>query len=227
MQPLTLSCHIRARIARILSLSRTSPSLPAWEARQELTPPRSFYQRRIDPQVAPGLPSDTPMGKLGLQSVVLNSRSAAALALLFLAASLSAHAMPRGERHEVRHEIDHLEDHWREAILNRNVAAMDALLSSDYMAITANGTLESKDETLSRLRSGAVHITSIDVTDRKVRFYGGTALVTSRAEVTGTTPEGALKGSYRYTRVYVRDPSGVWRIVSFEASRISQPNDHK
>ena len=125
------------------------------------------------------------MGKLGLQSVVLNSRSAAALALLFLAASLSAHAMPRGERHEVRHEIDHLEDHWREAILNRNVAAMDALLSSDYMAITANGTLESKDETLSRLRSGAVHITSIDVTDRKVRFYGGTALVTSRAEVTG------------------------------------------
>lgn len=127
----------------------------------------------------------------------------------------------------MRHEIDHLEDHWRDAVLNRNVAAMDALLANDYMAITANGTLESKDETLSRMRTGAVRITSIDVTDRKVRFYGSTALVTSRAEVTGTTPEGDLKGSYRYTRVYVRDAGGVWRIVSFEASRIREPANHK
>jgi ketosteroid isomerase-like protein len=136
-------------------------------------------------------------------------------------------AMPRGERHEVRHEIDHLEDHWRDAILNRNIAAMDTLLASDYMAITANGTLESKEETLARMRSGAVRITSIDVTDRKVRFYGATALVTSRAEVSGTTPEGELKGAYRYTRVYVRDAGGIWRIVSFEASRIREPADHK
>jgi ketosteroid isomerase-like protein len=135
--------------------------------------------------------------------------------------------MPRGERHEVRHEIDHLEDHWRDAILNRNVAAMDALLASDYMAITANGTLQSKDETLANLRSGTLHIKSIDITDRKVRFYGATALVTSRAEVSGSTAEGDLTGSYRYTRVYVRDANGVWRIVSFEASRIRESGDHK
>lgn len=134
--------------------------------------------------------------------------------------------MPRGERHEFRHEIEHLEDHWRNAILSGNVAAMDSLLSDDYMAITANGTLQSKDETLADMRKGALHIKSIDITDRKVRFYGTTALVTSRAEVTGTTPEGHLDGSYRYTRVYARDPGGVWRIVSFEASRIRDTADH-
>lgn len=60
-----------------------------------------------------------------------------------------------------------------------------------------------------------------------MRFYGATALVTSRAEVSGTTPEGELTGSYRYTRVYVRDGSGVWRIVSFEASRIRDEDAHK
>lgn len=149
----------------------------------------------------------------------------ALLAALQLAAP--ADAMPRGERHEVRHEIDHLEDHWREAVLSANVPAMDALLASDYMAITSNGTLESKDETLANLRSGAFHLKSIDITDRKVRFYGSTALVTSRAEVSGKTPEGDLNGSYRYTRVYVRDASGAWRIVSFEASRIRQEDEHK
>jgi ketosteroid isomerase-like protein len=155
-------------------------------------------------------------------------RLAAGFILLFaLGSALSLSAMPRGERHEVRHEIDHLEDHWRDALLNRNVAAMDVLLASDYMAITPNGTLESKDETLADLRSGALHFKSIEITDRKVRFYGATALVTSRAEVSGTTPEGDLNGSYRYTRVYVKDASGVWRIVSFEASRIRESNDRK
>lgn len=167
------------------------------------------------------------MGMVGSNSCAHARRLAAVAAAWMFGAALSLHALPRGERHEVRHEIDHLEDHWRDAVLNRNVAAMDALLANDYMAITANGTLESKDETLSRMRTGAVRITSIDVTDRKVRFYGSTALVTSRAEVTGTTPEGDLKGSYRYTRVYVRDAGGVWRIVSFEASRIREPANHK
>jgi len=155
-------------------------------------------------------------------------RLAAGFVLLFaLGPAFSLDAIPRGERHEVRHEIDHLEDHWRAAILDRNVAAMDSLLASDYMAITANGTLQSKDETLANLRSGILHIKSIEISDRKVRFYGATALVTSRAEVTGSTAEGDLTGSYRYTRVYVRDASGVWRIVSFEASRIRESDDHK
>jgi ketosteroid isomerase-like protein len=167
------------------------------------------------------------MGKVGFTVVAQRGWLAAAAAVLFLSAALSLSAMPRGERHEVRHEIDRLEDHWRDALLSRNVAAMDSLLAGDYMAITANGTLESKDETLSKLRSGAVHIKTLESTDRKVRFYGGTALVTSRADVTGTSPEGELKGSYRYTRVYVRDAAGVWRIVSFEASRIREPEEHK
>jgi ketosteroid isomerase-like protein len=148
-------------------------------------------------------------------------------ALLAPGLAAAANAMPRGERHEVRHEIDHLEDHWREALLSSNVAAMDSLLASDYMAITPNGTLQSKDETLARLRGGGFHIKSLELTDRKVRFYGSTALVTSRAEISSSTPEGDLNGSYRYTRVYIRDGGGVWRIVSFEASRIRDEGDHK
>ena len=128
--------------------------------------------------------------------------------------------MARGERHESRHEIDQLEETWRGAILHRNAAAMDALLADDYMAITANGTLQSKDQALANLRAGIVHFNSIEISDRKVRFYGTTALVTCRAKVSGVTPEGAISGSYRYTRVYVRGEHGMWKIVSFEASRI-------
>ncbi len=154
------------------------------------------------------------------------------MAALFVLCAATAVAvqtpgMPRALRHESRHEIDQLELTWRDAVLHRNAAAMETLLADDYISITANGTLQSKDQTLANLRSGMVHFTSIEFSDRKVRFYGQTALVTSRAEVRGTTPEGDISGSYRYTRVYVRDERERWKIVSFEVSRIRNSGDRK
>lgn len=144
-----------------------------------------------------------------------------AVIVTFAAASLSA--MPRNEKHETRLQIEQLEEAWRNAVMRGNSAAMDTLLADDYMAITPTGILQSKEQTLANLRAGNVHITSIDLSDRKIRLYGTTALVTSRAEVTGTSPDGDISGSYRYTRVYVKDVRGVWHIVSFEASRIREP----
>jgi ketosteroid isomerase-like protein len=135
--------------------------------------------------------------------------------------------MPGAQKHERRHEIDHLEEAWRTAVLNGNTAAMEALLADDYMAITASGTLQTKDQVLANLRSGRTHIKSLDISDRKVRFYGTTALVTSLAEVQGTNAEGDFTGSFRYTRVYVRNAQGEWKIVSFEASRIRGSGDGK
>lgn len=155
------------------------------------------------------------------------------LAALIFVFALSAGAvqaktsMPRAERHESRLEIDQLENTWREALVHHNVQAMDSLLAEDYIAITANGTLQSKEQTLANMRNGTLRFNSIDISDRKVRFYGQTALVTSRAEVDGNVGDGMISGSFRYTRVYVRDDKGNWKIVSFEASRIRQPGERK
>jgi ketosteroid isomerase-like protein len=135
--------------------------------------------------------------------------------------------MTRAQRHESRHEIDRLEEKWRDAVLNQNSAAMDSLLADDYMAITASGTLQTKQEALANIRSGHMHLTTLDISDRKVRFYGKTALVTSLAQIEGTNTEGSISGSFRYTRVYVREAQGDWKIVSFEASRIREPGEHK
>jgi len=142
------------------------------------------------------------------------------------AAQASKAGMPRTERHEVRHEIDQLEDKWRNAILKSDAAVLESLLADDYMAITPSGTLQTKQESLNYVRSGRVHFTTFDITDRKVRFYGTTALVTSVATILGTNAEGPISGSFRYTRVYVRDGKGAWKVVSFEANRIREPGDH-
>jgi ketosteroid isomerase-like protein len=158
----------------------------------------------------------------------LNLRRATAAALAWAALALPLYAvLPIAQKEESRHQIDKLEDAWRDAILTSNTSAMDALLADDYMAITPWGTLQTKDDTLANLRSGRIHFAELNMSDRKVRFYGSTAVVTSLADVQATTAEGPVTGSYRYTRVYVRDAQGRWKIVSFEASRILEPGPHK
>jgi ketosteroid isomerase-like protein len=128
--------------------------------------------------------------------------------------------MPKAQQHESRHQIDQLEDSWRNAILKSNLPTMDRLLADDYLAITASGLVQTKAQTLANLKSGRMHMASLTIADRKVRFYGRTAVVTSLATVQASMPDGDISGNYRYTRVYVRDSAGNWKIVSFEASKI-------
>jgi ketosteroid isomerase-like protein len=143
------------------------------------------------------------------------------------AVAASGAPVPRAQRHEYRHEIDQMEEAWRTAMLKGNSAAMDTLLADDYTAITAKGAIQTKEQAISNLRSGVLQLTALEISDRKVRIYGTTAVVTSVAELTGSRNDQEMTGRYRYTRVYVRNPQGQWKIVSFEASRIQEPSDHK
>jgi ketosteroid isomerase-like protein len=133
--------------------------------------------------------------------------------------TLQAHAV-FPHRDNAHKEIEGLELDWRNALLTNNVNAVDRLLADDYLGISANGTLETKADELSRGRSGAVHITELELSDIKVRIYGDTAVVTSKAELVGKNGDRDISGRFRYTRVY-SNRDGQWKIVSFEASRIS------
>jgi ketosteroid isomerase-like protein len=163
----------------------------------------------------------TPMGR-----VLGSGRTAAVVLLLALSANILYAGQPKPKKRDTRHEIEQLEEEWRTAVLKSDATALKTLLADDYIAITANGTLQTKDEALANIRSGRIHFTSLNLSDRKLRFYGKTALVTSLASVQGITPEGDLSGNFRYTRVYVLNAQGQWRIVSFEASHIRQPGEH-
>jgi uncharacterized protein (TIGR02246 family) len=149
-----------------------------------------------------------------------------AIVLAFGAAALHA-GQNKQNKHENRNEIYQLEETWRDAMLKADTTAMSNLLADDYIAITSAGTLQTKAEAINNLRTRRMHVTGLEVADRKVRFYGNTAVVTSQASVQATTPDGDVNGNYRYTRVYVRDAQDKWKIVSFEASRVRQPGEHR
>ncbi len=144
----------------------------------------------------------------------------AVAALLLLAACPGSWALPRHETKAIRREIETLEQEWRQATLTNNVAEMNNLLSDDYIGITSNGTIETKAQAVAQRRAGTVRITKLDLSDIHVRLYGGTAVVTSVADLVGSNGDSDISGKYRYTRVYTRQ-RGNWKIVSFEASRVN------
>jgi len=166
-----------------------------------------------------------PFLRIAVLSGLLLPISAAVLASPLLLVTKPVPAS-RAHKHEYRHEIDKMEDAWRAAVLQNNSSALDVLLADDYTAITAKGAIETKEQAISSLRSGTFRLTKISASDRKIRIYGVTAVVTSLVELVGKREKEDLTGRYRYTRVYVRNAAGLWKIVSFEASKI-ETSEHK
>lgn len=129
---------------------------------------------------------------------------------------------PHPQPRQVVHIIEKLERMWQQAELTGNTATMANMLSEDYLGIYGDGTLATKSETIESFKRGKTRFRHIHTWDRKIRVYGNTAVVVSKAHVAGEHDGESLNGYYRYTRVYHRH-NGVWRIVSFEASAIRPP----
>ena len=129
--------------------------------------------------------------------------------------------VPHPKRHEeYKHEVEKLEEAWRIAQISGDVIGMDKLLSDDYVGITMSGQIVTKMQQLDRLRTRQLLITKILLDDVKVKLIGSTAIVTSLAQIEGTNDGTSIRGIYRYTRVYTRLASGMWKITNFEATRV-------
>jgi ketosteroid isomerase-like protein len=131
---------------------------------------------------------------------------------------------------EYKHQVEKLEEVWRTSQLNGDVDAMDKLLSDDYVGITMTGQVVTKTQQLDRMRDRSLVLTKIDLQELKIKMLGSTAIVTSLADVDGTSDGEPMHGTFRSIRVYSRLPSGAWKITNFEATRVSEnppPREHR
>jgi ketosteroid isomerase-like protein len=154
-----------------------------------------------------------------MRRCAVHTRSVALVLLLATAVPLRLAAAPQHKR-ATREQVVALEQQWRQAELGNDVPAMDKLLSDDYLGITGTGEVLTKAQQLDHMRARQIVITSLDISDIKVKLIGHIAIVNSLAKLEGSVDGHSMDGSYRYTRVYQRLPNGVWKITSFEATRI-------
>ena len=173
-----------------------------------------------------GLTSGTPMLRsMSLRSMLrpLPTRVLAVLvAALLVAPATLLLAQKNSHRHERKHmeheQIVALEREWQTAALAGDTTAMDKLLSEDYLGITPTGEVLTKAQQLDHMRDGKLLITKLNTSELKIKLVGNIAIVTSLAQVEGTSDGDPLHGAFRYTRVYQRLPTGVWKITNFEAT---------
>jgi len=143
------------------------------------------------------------------------------LSVAFVLAVGPLYAGPHRGGRNARDQITALEAQWKQAVLANDTEAMDHLLSDDYLGITASGQVVTKPQQLARMRTHDFQITSLSVSDVKIKLISQhAAIVTSLAQVEGTNDGRPLHGAFRYTRVYQRVPNDGWKITSFEATRV-------
>lgn len=155
----------------------------------------------------------------------LNSKAGRTLGALLLALSVccpkSAIAWGGASaKHDRMSEIVQLEQRWRSAALAGDTAAMDRVLSDDYVGLTLQGKVNTKAQQLRRMRDRLLTFERLDISDVRVRTSRDVAVVTGRARVLGNSAGLSLDGSYRYTQVLRHMPNGTWIITNFEPRRV-------
>lgn len=118
-------------------------------------------------------------------------------------------------------EVERQDSQFMDAAIHADIAALETIMSDDYVFISALGQRMNKQEHLNSLKSGDIKYDSLTYKDVKVRAYVDTAILTGQITGKGTNAGQSISGEHFITRVYVRQ-GGRWIIVSAQATRAAQ-----
>jgi ketosteroid isomerase-like protein len=111
------------------------------------------------------------------------------------------------------------------ALLTADVARLEALLSDDFLIVDVNqGAVTARTPFIGFVASGAARFDAIDTTPAEsvVRVYGDTAVVVGSTAMRFQLEDGtSFAARSRYTHVFVRAPSGAWRLASAQGTPIA------
>jgi len=139
-----------------------------------------------------------------------------------LAVSLTAVAQGNSQKSEgvasrsaLEQQLWKLDQQWLDAVLNRKMAFLDQMWTSQFIEILPGGRIVTKADQMERLgktrRKPGTGSTRDDFKLRAV--YGNVALATDHMTQSGTHAYGHdITGDYRVARVFVRE-NGRWRVA--------------
>ena len=105
------------------------------------------------------------------------------------------------------------------AYLKQDVAALERLLADDYISTGDDGSLSTKAEDVSSLKSGVSVPTSIVVEDMKARVWGDAGVVWSRSVDTSRSKGSETSSQYQHTTTWIKI-AGRWQAVAANNSKI-------
>ena len=109
----------------------------------------------------------------------------------------------------------------RAAQLAADVDTLDRLLADDLLFTGPDGRLVTKRQDLEAHGSGAVRFRLHEPEELRVRRVGpDVAVAALRTRLVVEVAGMLVRGTYRYTRVWAREPGGAWRVVAGHVSAV-------
>jgi len=135
--------------------------------------------------------------------------------LVVAATAFSQQADPRESKLAV------LERLWNEAQVNRDSAALDALVSSRFVNTEWDGEMSDKQKFLADIRDPRFKPTQANIQDLKMNFFGDTAVITGIYHTQGTYQGKSYDHVGRFTDTWVMD-QGKWQCVASHTSLLKK-----
>lgn len=106
------------------------------------------------------------------------------------------------------------EEQLPQAMLHSDVAALDRLLSPDLLFTNHLGQVLEKEDDLGAHRSGIVEVHELILSERQLQLHGSLAVVSVRAQLSGSYGGNPANGDFRFTRVWACSSEGAWQVVA-------------
>jgi ketosteroid isomerase-like protein len=110
------------------------------------------------------------------------------------------------------------------ALLEGSVEGLDAVLSDDFILVDVMmGSVIPKADLVAAIGAGQLKFLSVERVEAQVRFYGTTAVVVGRTQMSGLFGEAEFTTKSRYTHVFA-EQEGQWTMVSGQGTQIVEPD---
>jgi ketosteroid isomerase-like protein len=139
----------------------------------------------------------------------------AILLLRLMTAGASAAAEP------ARETILDLERRFSAALVERDSAAVEYLLSEDLVHIGFEGQIVGKSEYMSFFRQGDWRYTKYSTSQMVVKVLPGAAVVTGRVDRTITVSGKETTGAFAFMHVWIQ-AGDRWRLTSSQVTTVSR-----
>ncbi len=114
-----------------------------------------------------------------------------------------------------------LERLWNEAQVNRDSAALDALVSSRFVNTEWDGEVSDKQKFLADIKDPRFKPSQANIQDLKMNFFGDTAVITGVYHTAGTYQGKPYDHVGRFTDTWVLD-QGKWQCVASHTSLLKK-----
>lgn len=134
--------------------------------------------------------------------------------------SLGVLALAQNKPDSTSAKLTALENKWNEAYLKSDVAALNSMLTDDFIITVEDGSTYSKPGYIAHSKDSTVHVETAEISDVKIRMHGSVAVVTGAYHEKGTSKGKPYEYRDRYTDIW-QNTGGNWQLI---ASQFAVPS---